>query len=98
MSVDGTWQITVNSPLGPQPSTLVLATDGGTLTGEQSGNGEAGPIKDGAVDGNEVSWTVDVTKPFPLTIKFTGTIDGDAISGKAKAGGFPSFSFNGSRA
>jgi len=98
VSADGTWQITVKSPLGPQASTVTLSTEGGTLTGEQSGNGESGPIQNGAFDGDSVSWSVSVTKPFALTIGFSGTVDGDTISGKAKAGGFPSMSFSGTRA
>ena len=99
MSADGTWEITVNSPIGAQPSTVTLQTDGSTLTGEQTGNGETGPIYDGTVGGDSVSWSVDVSKPMKLTIRFKGTIEGDTISGKAKAGGFPGgFSFSGSRA
>jgi hypothetical protein len=97
VSADGTWEITVKSPLGAQASTVVLATDGATLTGEQTGQGETGPIYDGVVDGDSVSWWVNVTKPMPLKIEFTATIDGDTISGKAKAGGFPAMSFSGSR-
>jgi hypothetical protein len=98
MSADGTWEITVKTPLGSQKSTLVLSTEGGTLTGEQSGNGESGPIYGGAIEGDTVSWKVDVSNPFALSIEFTATIEGDAISGKAKAPGFPGMSFSGSRA
>jgi hypothetical protein len=98
MSADGTWEITVKTPLGAQKSTLVLATEGDTLTGEQSGNGDSGPIYAGTIEGDSVSWKVDVTKPFSLSIEFTATIEGDAISGKAKAPGFPGMSFSGSRA
>jgi hypothetical protein len=39
MSVDGSWKITVNSPMGKQDSTLSFTADGSTLTGTQSGQG-----------------------------------------------------------
>ena len=37
MSVDGTWKITVQSPMGPPASTVELVSDGSALTGTQSG-------------------------------------------------------------
>ena len=98
MSADGSWEIIVNSPLGAQESTVDLHTDGSALTGEQSGDGQTGPIYDGKVDGDRVSWKVDVTHPMKLKIHFEGTIDGDSISGTAKAGMFPTMKFSGSRA
>ena len=97
MSADGTWQITVNTPMGAQATTLTLASDGATLTGEQSADGSSTPIHDGSVDGDSVSWKVDVTKPMALTVSFRGKVEGDKISGKAKAGMFPAMAFEGSR-
>jgi hypothetical protein len=97
MSADGTWQITVNTPMGAQATALTLASDGATLTGEQSADGSSTPIYDGSVDGDAVSWKVDVTKPMALTVSFRGKVEGDKISGKAKAGMFPAMSFEGSR-
>jgi len=98
MSVDGTWNITVQTPLGAQSSTVELAADGAALTGTQSGNGESGPIYDGSADGDTASWKVDITQPFPLTVEFDATVKGDAISGTASAGMFPPSPFSGQRA
>lgn len=98
MSADGTWKITVQTPMGAQSSTVELSTDGGELTGTQSGNGESGAIYDGGIDGDSVTWKVDITRPMALTVTFSATIDGDAISGTAKAGAFGSSPFSGSRA
>ena len=97
MSVDGTWQITLKTPMGEQSSTLELASDGSSLTGTQSGNGESGPIYDASVDGNTASWKVDITKPMSLTVAFSATVDGDTISGSAKAGMLMRASFTGTR-
>jgi hypothetical protein len=98
MSVDGKWNITVQTPMGAQSSTLELVTDGTSLTGSQSGNGESGAIYEGRVDGDTASWKVDITRPMSLSVSFSATVDGDSISGTAKAGMFPKSTFAGSRA
>ncbi len=98
MSVDGTWQITVQSPMGPQASTVELVSDGSALTGTQRGGDEATAIYEGKVDGDTATWKVDITRPMKLTVTFTATVQGDSISGTAKAGMFPKATFEGSRA
>ena len=98
MSADGTWKITVQTPMGVQISTVELVTDGNTLTGTQSGNGESAAIYEGSVEGDTATWKVDITRPLPLSVTFTATVDGDSISGTAKAGMFPKSTFAGSRA
>ena len=99
MAVDGTWNITVNSPMGAQESTLVLASGAdGALTGTASGEDGPQEIADGKVDGNNVSWTISITKPMSITLEFSGAVDGDTIAGDVKAGMFPSFPFSGARA
>jgi hypothetical protein len=98
MSPDGTWNITVQTPMGAQTSTVELASDGAALTGTQSGNGESGPIYDGSVDGDVASWKIDITRPLALTVTFTAKVDGDSISGTANAGMFGPSPFTGSRA
>ncbi|HEY1833971.1 MAG TPA: hypothetical protein VGG08_06000 [Solirubrobacteraceae bacterium] len=98
MSADGTWKITVQTPMGAQASTVELSSEGGGLSGTQSGNGESGAIYDASVDGDSASWKIDITRPLALTVTFTATIDGDAISGTARAGAFGSSPFSGTRA
>jgi hypothetical protein len=98
MSVDGTWKITLQTVMGAQSSTIELHSDGSALTGTQSGNGESGPIYDGSADGDTATWKVDITRPMALTVEFTATVDGDSISGEARAGVFPRSTFSGTRA
>jgi len=98
MSVDGSWKIVVNSPMGTQERTLNLASRGGTLTGTAAAQGNTPDVKDGKVDGDNVSWSSAITTPFPMTLEFTGTVSGDTIKGKVKAGSFGSFDFDGARA
>lgn len=97
MSIDGSWKIIVNSPMGKQESTLELKADGATLLGTQSAQGGTSDIKDGKVDGDKVTWSNAITTPFPMTLEFTGTVAGDTLNGSVKAGAFGSFPFEGAR-
>jgi len=97
VSLDGSWEITIQTPMGPQVSILELASDGTALTGRQSGHGETAPIYDGTVEGDGGRWRVDISQPFPLTVALTATVAGDAISGQAQAGAFPPAPFAGVR-
>ena len=97
MAVDGKWEIVINSPLGAQKATLDFATDGNSLSGTQTAQQGSGPLENGKVDGNAVSWSAKITNPMPLTLDFSGTVDGDKLSGSVKAGAFGSFPFSGNR-
>jgi hypothetical protein len=98
MAVDGKWEITINSPMGAQKAKLEFTADGGTLNGTQHAQGVSQPVANGKVDGNTVSWSANITSPMPMTLEFTGNVDGDAIKGSVKAGAFGSFPFAGGRA
>jgi len=93
MSVAGTWKLTIDTPLGRQESVVELAVDGSSLTGSASSNGETIEIFDGSVDGDNATWKVKVTKPIAVTATLTGTVNGDEMSGHAKAGFFPAAPF-----
>ncbi len=97
MAVDGKWEIVINSPMGAQKAALDLASSGVTLTGTQQAAQGSGPLENGKVDGNTVSWSAKISSPMPLTLDFTGTVDGDKLSGSVKAGAFGSFPFSGNR-
>ena len=95
MAVDGKWEIVINSPLGAQKAQLDLKTDGASLTGTQQAAQGSGPLENGKVEGNNLSWSAKISSPMPMTLDFTGTVDGDKLSGSVKAGSFGSFPFTG---
>src|ERR1700748_3446335 len=97
MAVDGKWEIVINSPLGAQKATLDLATSGNVLTGTQTAQQGSGPLENGKIDGNALSWSAKISSPLPLTLDFTGTVDGDKLSGSVRAASSGSFPFSGSR-
>ena len=98
MAVDGNWKITLSTPLGDRDATLSLKADGGKLTGTQAAEGNQAEIKDGTVNGNDVAWKASITDPMPLTLAFSGKVDGDTIAGEVSIGPMGSFPFKGSRA
>ncbi len=98
MSVDGKYNIVIKSPMGDQKAGLELKAEGNTLTGTQSGAQGSMPIANGKTEGNNVSWSVAITSPMPMTLEFSGAVDGDKISGNVKAGAFGSFPWAGERA
>jgi len=98
MSADGTWKTVMNTPMGAQNGTMQLATDGGKLTGTLSGPQGEIQLKDGTVDGNSLTFKADITSPMAMTLEFSATVDGDAISGNVKLGAFGNASFTGTRA
>ena len=50
------------------------------------------------MNGNDVSWKVSITNPMPLTLTFSGTVEGNNLTGSADTGMFGSFPFQGTRA
>ncbi|KAB2911016.1 MAG: hypothetical protein F9K29_23545 [Hyphomicrobiaceae bacterium] len=98
MSVDGTWNLVMQTPLGERKSTLMLKSAGGAVTGTLAAEGNSTEIKDGKTSGNSVSWKASIKNPMPLTLEFTGTVDGGKISGNVSAGAIGSWPFSGSKA
>ena len=97
MAVDGTWNLTMTTPMGERNATLSLKSAGGTLTGTQGAEGNSAEIFDGTVDGEDVAWKVAITDPMPLTLAFTGKVSGDSIAGEMGIGPMGSFPFTGTR-
>ena len=97
MAIDGKWEITINSPMGAQKAQLDVKADGAALSGTQTAQGSTQALANGKVDGNTVTWSANITNPMPMTLDFTGTVDGDKISGSVKAGAFGSFPFTGAK-
>ena len=93
MSFSGTYNVTINTPMGKQEGVLTLAEDGGALTGSMSAQGDTAEIKNGAVNGDTATWDVDVSKPMPLTLGFEGKLDGGNLTGSVKLGAFGQSTF-----
>ena len=62
-------------------------------------NGQTGQQAfEGAIEGSTLAWQTDITVPMPLTIDFSATVAGDAMTGSAKLGMFGNAPVTGARA
>jgi len=97
MSVAGQYDCVTKSPMGDQKSVLTVTVDGDSWTGSNAGQMGALDITDGKVDGNTLTWTMDMKVPMPMKLEGTATVDGDTITGHIKAGAFGTMAMSGTR-
>ena len=87
MGVDGTYNITVDTPMGKMESTLTLVINGDSLSGNAT-SAMMGTVEfsGGKVDGNSFSFEMEMNSPMgKMEMSNTGTVDGDNISGEVKS-------------
>ena len=98
MSVAGTYDCVTKTPMGDQTSKFTVAVDGDSFTGQNAGQMGTMEVVDGKVDGNTLTWKMNMTVPMPMTLEGEVTIDGDTLTGTVKAGAFGAFPMSGTRA
>ena len=98
MAIDGKWNLTVNTPMGAQTSTLEVTSSGSSLTGTQAGAQGGQAINNGAVNGDEATWSIDITSPMPMTLSYKAVVEGDGMTGSVQLGSFGSAPLKGVRA
>ncbi len=97
---DGTWHLKFYHPAATQELQLVIVMgEGGELSGSVANEvaGITSPISEGKIHERQVTFTTAMTKPYPVTILWDGTMDSDFIAGTAKISGMGSFPFDGTR-
>ena len=96
-NVDGSWDTVTKSPMGDQQAVLTIDSSGDSFTGTYTGAMGSAEVKDGKVDGDTLTWKLDISVPMPMTLDCTATVDGDAMNGSVTAGAFGSFPMTGTR-
>jgi hypothetical protein len=81
-NVAGEWTIDVTRASGSAKQSITLTQGGGKISGTFKGPKQSGTI-DGTVDGNSVKF--HVTAQVPLD--YSGTVDGDTMSGTMSGNG-----------
>jgi hypothetical protein len=112
MSVEGTWDLTISSPIGRIKAIVELrreqgalgqgvleqgVLEQGVLTGSAQGAGEQVPLHDLVLDGDHLTWRQEITKPIRLNLAFAVIVDGDHLTGTSKAGRLPASKVVGQR-
>ncbi|MFD4567561.1 hypothetical protein ACFWOX_24780 [Streptomyces sp. NPDC058467] len=97
MPVEGTWDLSISTPIGKIKAVVELRRQDGVLTGTTHGAGEELPLSDVALAGDRLTWTQAITKPLRLNLVFAVTVDGDTLAGTSKAGRLPASKVTGHR-
>ena len=84
MTIQGKWNVTIETPVGPKTGVMEFVVDGATLSGSLYDADHRVMISDGRIDGHKVTWSARITAPMRLSLKFSATVDGDRIEGRAK--------------
>ena len=85
-NIGGAWQLSWQGRRGSQQATIQIQQDGSKLSGTfQDPRGSSSLT--GSVDGNNVSFSVQMQGRRTMTLAFTGTIDGDKMSGTVQPQG-----------
>ena len=98
MSLTGTWNISISTPIGKQSVKLELTEKDGSVEGVAKGDAETTPLIDPVLNGNRLTWKQSITKPMRLNLTFDVTIDGNTLIGTSKAGMLPTSKVIGKRA
>lgn len=95
--VDGEWDIVTRTPMGEQKSVLAVKSNGDSFTGSNVGTLGSLDVIDGKVDGNRLTWKMEMKMPFPITLDCAATVTGDNIEGGVTAGAFGTSPMSGTR-
>ncbi|MEV7425850.1 hypothetical protein [Streptomyces sp. NPDC091212] len=97
MPVEGTWDLSISTPIGRIKAAVELLRTEGALTGLAHGAGEEVPLNGLVLEGDRLTWKQAITKPVRLNLAFDVTVDGDTLAGTSKAGRLPASKVTGRR-
>ncbi len=96
-TVDGAYDCVTKTPMGDQTSVLTIVSNGDSFHGTNAGPLGSLDVKNGKVDGNRLTWTMDLTMPMPMTLTCEAIVTGDSIAGAMDAGPFGKMAMTGTR-
>lgn len=94
---DGEWEATIATPVGKLEVKFSIATRDGRIQGTAVQGGETAELLNPVLAGGNLLWSMRVSKPMRLHLKFEVAVDGDRMIGIAKAGILPASKLTGRR-
>ncbi|WP_137681063.1 hypothetical protein [Aurantiacibacter suaedae] len=97
MSVAGTYEFAVNTPMGAQSGTMTVVPDasGTAFTGTIDGSLGHIEVDDGTIVGDTLTWSMRMSSPMPVGLDCEAVVSGDTVEGKVRAGIFGTMSLTG---
>lgn len=96
-NVDGEWDCVTLTPMGEQKSIFTVRSDGDSFTGTNAGPMGALEVQNGKVEGDRLSWTMELKVPMPMTLQATASIADDTLTGEVNLGAFGTAPMTGTR-
>jgi hypothetical protein len=96
-SMDGSWKIVIDSSMGVQQGVLTVNVSGDSFTGTFAATGNSVAVEDGKVDGDALSWKMNVVTPFPATVDCRATVTGNTMTGTADVLEYGNYPLTGTR-
>jgi hypothetical protein len=97
MSLTGTWNISISTPIGRQSAVLELTENDDVVVGFAKNDAETIPLINPVLHVTRLTWQLSITRPMRLNLTFDVTIDGDTLTGTSKAGILPTSRVTGTR-
>jgi putative intracellular protease/amidase len=94
---DGDWDTTIATPVGKLHVKLSISTSNGMIQGKATQGDETVEFMNPVLQENKLIWSLRITKPMRLNLKFEVAADGDQMTGIAKAGILPASKLTGKR-
>jgi hypothetical protein len=92
-AIEGTWMLTMRTPVGSIHAEMTFTSDGGVLSGSAVGKSETVVLSristQGVPEGERVLWSQSITKPMRLNLDFDVVVNGDELNGFSRAGRLP---------
>lgn len=95
--VDGAYDCVTKTPMGDQASVFTIVSDGDTFQGTNASPLGSMDVKDGRIDGNRLTWRMEMTLPMPMTLSCEGIVEGDSITASIDTGPFGTITMAGKR-
>ncbi len=81
--IEGDWQLVIETPMGKREPKVTFKVDGSELSGTFAGQMGTSEFSGGTVDGNDLTWTVDIqAMGQSISMNCKATVDGDKLAGE----------------
>ncbi|WFB61471.1 DJ-1/PfpI family protein [Paenibacillus sp. BR1-192] len=94
---EGDWDTMIATPVGKMEVRLSISARNDIIEGTATQGDETIRFRSPVLQNGKLAWSLPITKPMRLNLKFEVTADGDIMTGTAKAGMLPASKLTGTR-